>query len=116
MKNRKFIAAAMSAAMLLAATGCEGGGTKAEQYTWSNVAIGGGGYVTGMIYSEAEENLVYARTDIGGAYRWVEAEQRWVAITDHLGSDQWNLIGIESIAADPVDAKRVYVLCIASKL
>lgn len=110
MKKRQILTALLLGGLLLAATGCEGGGTKAEQYTWSNVAIGGGGYVTGMVYSEAEENLVYARTDIGGAYRWVEAEQRWVAITDHLGSDQWNLIGIESIAADPVDAKRVYVL------
>ena len=80
-------------------------------YSWSNVAIGGGGYVTGMIYSEAEENLVYARTDIGGAYRWTESENRWVAITDHLGSDNWNLIGIESMATDPVDAGRVYALC-----
>lgn len=84
---------------------------KAPEYTWSNVAIGGGGYVTGMVYSEAEEHLVYARTDIGGAYRWTESEQRWVAITDHLGSDNWNLIGIESIAADPVEANRVYALC-----
>ncbi len=81
-----------------------------DAYTWSNVAIGGGGYVTGMVYSEAEENLIYARTDIGGAYRWVETEKRWKAITDHLGAEQWNLIGIESIAADPVEANRVYVL------
>jgi len=80
-------------------------------YTWSNVAIGGGGYVTGIVYSEAEENLIYARTDIGGAYRWVESEQRWKAITDHLGSENWNLIGIESIAADPVEANRIYALC-----
>ncbi len=81
-----------------------------DAYAWSNVAIGGGGYVTGMVYSQAEENLIYARTDIGGAYRWVETEHRWKAITDHLGSENWNLIGIESIAADPVDAGRVYVL------
>ncbi len=110
MKKRKIMTAFLLSGMLLAATGCEDGSKQAVNYKWSNVAIGGGGYVTGMVYSEAEENLVYARTDIGGAYRWVEAEQRWVAITDHLGSDNWNLIGIESIAADPVDAKRVYVL------
>lgn len=81
-----------------------------DAYSWSNVAIGGGGYVTGIVYSEAEENLIYARTDIGGAYRWIESEQRWKAITDHLGAENWNLIGIESIAADPVDAGRVYAL------
>ncbi len=111
MKHAKKAAAAVMAASLLAAslTGC-GGKTQKVDYNWSNVAIGGGGFVTGMVYSEAEENLVYARTDIGGAYRWKEDEQRWVAITDHLGSDNWNLIGIESIAADPVDAGRVYVM------
>ena len=85
-------------------------GVSQENYTWGNVAIGGGGYVTGMVYSQAEENLIYARTDIGGAYRWTESEQRWKPITDHLGAENWNLIGIESIAADPVEANRVYVL------
>lgn len=84
--------------------------TASDSYTWSNVAIGGGGYVTGIVYSEAEENLIYARTDIGGAYRWVESAHTWKAITDHLGAENWNLIGIESIAADPVEAGRVYVM------
>ncbi len=105
--KKRAIAGICSAAMLLCtASGC----TERVNYTWSNVAIGGGGYVTGMVYSEAEENLIYARTDIGGAYRWTENEQRWVAITDHLGAENWNLIGIESIAADPVEANRVYLL------
>ncbi len=112
MMKKQTIAGMLSAVLLLASvTGCgEGGSKEAPAYKWSNVAIGGGGYVTGMVYNETEENLVYARTDIGGAYRWVEAEQRWVAITDHLGADNWNLIGIESIATDPVEPNRVYVM------
>ena len=109
MKKRRIIAALCSASLLLGAAGC-GSSTKNISYQWSNVAIGGGGYVTGMVYSEAEENLVYARTDIGGAYRWDETAQRWVALTDHLGAENWNLIGIESMAADPVEANRVYLL------
>lgn len=108
MNWKKIPAAALSVLMLAGTAGC--GASKAPEYKWSNVAIGGGGYVTGMVYSEAEENLVYARTDIGGAYRWTESEQRWVAITDHLGSENWNLIGIESIAADPVEPGRVYAM------
>ncbi len=117
MRNRKFSALCLCAAFVL--SGCSGCTVKpdvenphpTESYTWSNVAIGGGGYVTGMVYSRAEENLIYARTDIGGAYRWEASAGRWVAITDHLGQENWNLIGIESIAADPVDANRVYALC-----
>ena len=33
--------------------------------TWSSVAIGGGGYVTGLVQSD---NAAYARCDVGGAY------------------------------------------------
>lgn len=114
MKIKKAFTALTAAVMMCAAfSGCsgkDGDGKSAASvdYKWSNVAIGGGGYVTGMEYSKAEKGLVYARTDIGGAYRWVDSESKWVAITDFLGSDEWNLIGIESICADPVDAKRVY--------
>ncbi|MDE5564996.1 MAG: cellulose-binding protein [Oscillospiraceae bacterium] len=110
MKKHRILSVCLCAVLAAALTGCSSEAAVPE-YKWSNVAIGGGGYVTGMVYSEAEENLVYARTDIGGAYRWKEDEQRWVAITDHLGADSWNLIGIESIAADPVEANRVYALC-----
>ena len=119
MNLKKILALASSLVMMCTAfSGCdeeksegEGKSAAAVSYNWSNVAIGGGGYVTGMEYSKVEDGLVYARTDIGGAYRWVDKESKWVAITDHLGSDEWNLIGIESICADPVDANRVYIAC-----
>ena len=114
MKIKKILAVMASAFMISAAfSGCsgkeDGKSAASVDYKWSNVAIGGGGYVTGMEYSKAEEGLAYARTDIGGAYRWVDSESKWVAITDFLGSEEWNLIGIESICADPVDPKRVYI-------
>jgi len=38
-------------------------------YTWKNAEIVGGGFVPGIIFSEVEKDLVYARTDIGGLYR-----------------------------------------------
>lgn len=84
---------------------------KNDEYEWSNVAIGGGGYITGIVYSPAEEGLAYVRTDIGGAYRFDKEKDRWMAITDNFGADEWNLIGIESIAADPVEPNRVYAAC-----
>jgi xyloglucan-specific exo-beta-1,4-glucanase len=47
-------------------------------YNWRNVEIVGGGYVPGIVFNTSEPNLIYARTDIGGAYRWNPSTNRWV--------------------------------------
>ncbi|MBV9945290.1 MAG: xyloglucanase [Myxococcales bacterium] len=78
-------------------------------YTWRNVAVVGGGFVTGIVFSRAAPNIVYARTDIGGAYRWDETTGRWMPMLDWVSRDQSNWGGVESIAADPHDASVVYV-------
>ena len=99
-KRGRLTAVLLSGAMLCGiGTGCTSG--SAQTYTWSNVAIGGGGYVTGMEYNPKEEGLVYARTDIGGLYRR-KKDTDWVPLTDFLGADEWGYIGIESMATDPV--------------
>jgi hypothetical protein len=38
-----------------------------DGYRWDNVKIGGGGFVSAIITSPAQKDLVYARTDVGGA-------------------------------------------------
>ncbi len=114
MKFRKTLSIVLAAAMALSATACEDEKTETPQtvkYEWSNVAIGGGGYITGIVYNPTEEGLAYVRTDIGGAYRFDKSLDKWVPITDHLGSDEWNLIGIESVATDPKEPNRVYLAC-----
>lgn len=80
-----------------------------EPYRWGLVAIGGGGYVTGMVIHPCEDNLVYIRTDVGGAYRWEEKGARWIPITDWIPIAEANLYGIESIAIDPSDPDVVYL-------
>ncbi|MFV0285074.1 MAG: carbohydrate-binding protein [Demequina sp.] len=81
---------------------------EATTYDWSNAAISGGGYVPGIIYSQTEPGLVYARTDIGGTYRLDRATDTWVPLLDHVGWDDWNRLGVLSLATDPVDTHRVY--------
>lgn len=76
-------------------------------YDWKNVTILGGGFVSGVVFSPVEKGLVYARTDVGGAYRWNGADQTWIPLNDDLPRDS-SFMGIESIAPDPVDPNRVY--------
>ena len=85
-----------------------GSGTAAVT-TWSNAKIGGGGYVTGLIFHPTTANLLYARTDIGGAYRWNQATTSWVPLTDGFGAAESFFQGAESIALDPNDDQRVYM-------
>jgi hypothetical protein len=79
-------------------------------YAWRSVRIGGGGYVSGLVFHPHEKGLLYARTDVGGAYRWDAKRQQWVSITDWIGADDANLLGIDSLAVDPNDAGRVYLV------
>ncbi|MFI6845279.1 RICIN domain-containing protein [Kitasatospora sp. NPDC050467] len=78
-------------------------------YTWHNAQIVGGGFVTGLVFNPARKDLLYARTDIGGAYRWDAAAGQWTSLTDWIGGADWNLLGTESLATDPVDPNRLYL-------
>ncbi|MFI1035052.1 1,4-beta-glucanase [Streptomyces sp. NPDC020951] len=81
----------------------------APAYRWRNAVVGGTGFVTGVLFHPAVRGLAYARTDIGGAYRWDDRAARWTPLTDHLGWDDWNLLGVEALAVDPAHPDRVYL-------
>jgi len=80
-----------------------------QEYEWKNVQIYGGGYVDNIIFNPGEEDLIYARTDMGGAYRWDKTNSSWIPLTDWIGWDEWNNLGCESLAVDPVETNRVYI-------
>lgn len=82
----------------------------ADDFKWGTVAMGGGGFVSGIITSKTEKNVIYARTDVGGAYRWNEATQSWICITDWLGPNDMGLLGIDALALDPSTPGRLYML------
>ncbi|GAA0678757.1 xyloglucanase [Streptomyces malaysiensis subsp. malaysiensis] len=82
---------------------------QADAYTWKNVRVDGGGFVPGIVFNRKERNLAYARTDIGGAYRWDQSGKRWVPLLDSLDWDHWGWTGVVSLASDSVDPDKVYV-------
>jgi photosystem II stability/assembly factor-like uncharacterized protein len=79
-------------------------------YVWDSVAIGGGGFVTAVIPSRAKPGVAYARTDVGGAYRWDPVQRRWFALLDWVAQDQTGFLGIDALAIDPHDADTIYLL------
>ncbi|KUN88468.1 cellulose binding domain-containing protein [Streptomyces griseoruber] len=80
----------------------------AESYTWKNARIDGGGFVPGIVFNRKEKNLAYARTDIGGAYRWQESGKTWTPLLDSVGWADWGHTGVVSLASDAVDPNKVY--------
>ncbi len=83
----------------------------AVPYSWKNVQILGGGFVTGIVFHPTEPDLVYARTDIGGAYRYSKDDKGWIPLLDMFGRDELPYWGVESIALDPADPNKVYLAC-----
>ena len=77
-----------------------------SHYLWSNVVVGGGGFSPNVLFSPVEPGLAYLRTDIGGAYRYEQGQQRWIALQD--GMAEGNYFGVESLAPDPRNAQVVY--------
>ena len=102
---------AASAAVLPAAGGASASpkDRRSRPHRWRTAAIGGTGFVTGLMFHPAVRGLAYARTDIGGAYRWDDRGARWTALVDHIGWDDWNLMGVEAMAVDPAHPDRLYL-------
>ncbi|MCQ2097830.1 MAG: T9SS type A sorting domain-containing protein [Fibrobacter sp.] len=96
-----------SAATLFAGLGVS---ANAEAYDWGNVRFDGGGFVSAVLPHPTEKNLMYARTDVGGIYRWDVTNGTWIPLMDQFNENDKGLYGTESFAIDPTDPKRVYVL------
>src|SRR5215472_19322529 len=94
LRNIRRKAAGMGVVSLLLATA----EAATAQTTFGNVILGGGGYVTGVIGCPSQQNLFYAKTDVGGAYRWDEPNQSWIPLLDWNSQSQTTYQGVESLA------------------
>ena len=98
----------LAAAMSIMA---QGNGPASQPYTWKSVQIVGGRCVDGIVFHPTAKDVRYARTDMGGAYRWNPQARRWDPMLDWIPYEDFNLMGVESIAIDPADPDRVYLAC-----
>lgn len=81
-------------------------------YLWRTIPIGAGGYVTGIVSSSDSVPAVYARTDVGGAYRWDGSAERWHQLLDASslpGAIPGDVLSVDSIAVAPSLGSRVYL-------
>jgi photosystem II stability/assembly factor-like uncharacterized protein len=80
---------------------------KGVPYVWAAAPMGGGGFVDGFVYHPKEKGLLYARTDVGGAYRWDSGDQMWISLLDGMNTP--DDLGVFSLALDPENASKVYI-------
>jgi oligoxyloglucan reducing-end-specific cellobiohydrolase len=84
-------------------------GLQGQSYSFQNVTIVAGGFITGFVAHPHEPGLIYVRTDIGGTYRWDASQNVWIPLTDFISPDYWDWSGTESIALDPTDPNKLYL-------
>ncbi len=70
--------------------------------------ISGGGYITGIIYHPTVDNLIYIRTDVGGAYRWKESTKEWIQLFDFLDPTNESWKNIDAIAVTEDDTNVIW--------
>lgn len=85
--------------------------TPSQPYRWKSVQMVGGGFVDGLVFHPKEKGLRYARTDIGGAYRWDDRAKVWEPLLDWVPYEDLNFMGVESIGLDPNDPNKLYLAC-----
>ncbi|MEV8595505.1 1,4-beta-glucanase [Streptomyces sp. NPDC052012] len=109
LSRRSVLAGAAVAAVGASLPAVQARAAENSRYRWRNVVIGGTGFITGVLFHPSVRGLAYARTDIGGAYRWDDRKERWTPLLDHIGWDDWNLLGVEAMAVDPAHPDRLYL-------
>ncbi len=80
------------------------GNAHAATYDWSRVAIGGGGWFTGILFhpqSKASDMVLYCRGDLAGPLRWDAANSRWINLQDSLPTSTQFVRGCDGLAVDP---------------
>ncbi len=75
---------------------------------WDTLNIAGGGFVSGIITGDDQ---MYARTDVGGAYRYDYEQKKWVQLLGFLNDADRGFLSVDAMCIDPNDDDTLYLLC-----
>lgn len=141
MKHRKLLSILLAAATAISMTACSGNGGSTDSssdvsapagetstpemvsdphvsvngWEFNQVAMGGGGFVSG-VFATSQNGLYYARTDVGGAYRYNSDSEKWESISYGISEDDQGFLGIAALAFGEKDPNRVYMIAGTSYL
>ena len=80
----------------------------ADKMEWGTLKIGGGGFVSGIVTGK---KVMYARTDVGGAYKYNYDTESWEQLLGFITDADRGLLSVDAMAIDPTDDDTVYFLC-----
>lgn len=83
---------------------------KTITYEYKNAPIPGGGYVTGLLYHPKQPGILYARTDIGGVYRYEYEKKCWKGLIDSVSMADISETFPIACALDEKKPERLYVM------
>mgnify|MGYP004605351663 CR=1 FL=1 len=78
-------------------------------YTWSRAYVGGGGFITGIAIHPKEADLMYARCDVGGLFRWIPEKNEWKQLLESISYADRNFCGVDGMALDPNNPDVIYI-------
>ncbi len=86
------------------------GPASGTSYSWHQLKIGGGGFVTGIAMSPTVAGLMYIRTDVGGAYK-LGANNTWQQLitTSAVPNPTPKDYSVESLAVSASNAQTLYL-------
>lgn len=79
-----------------------------DAYDWDTLDIAGGGYVSAIVTGD---EVMYARTDVGGAYRYDYDTEEWVQLLDFITEEDRGYLSVDAMCVDPNDDDTIYLLC-----
>lgn len=77
---------------------------------WENINYQGLGFVTGLVTHPQDSSIMYARTDVGGIYKYDFNSSRWKNLTDMFTPFDDVQNDVESIGLDYTNPNKIYAM------